>query len=173
MTFTDTTHGWIWNYFNLYQTSNGGRTWQAENGISRIESVFPGGLFMINKDLGWAVGSDGWIFRYDSGNITSLHNSTIAFLDDWKLMQNFPNPFNPSTTIRFSLDAPQAVTLTIYDITGREVIRLLDEKTYFSGEHSVLWTGTNESGKEASSGIYFYRLKVGISSQTKKMILLR
>ncbi len=89
------------------------------------------------------------------------------------LEQNYPNPFNPATNIRFSLPSPAAVTLKIYDLTGREVRTLVDED-YPAGFHAVNWNGRNHAGIPVASGIFFYRLDVaGKFSQTNKMIFLK
>lgn len=89
------------------------------------------------------------------------------------LKQNFPNPFNNSTIIRFHLNKSMPVQLIIYDINGKEVIKLIKNQIYNSGEHSVTWTGKNKHGKEVSSGIYLYQVKTKKFLATKKMLLIR
>ena len=86
---------------------------------------------------------------------------------DYSLYQNFPNPFNPSTTIGFGLPAASAVSLTVYDADGRVVERLLDDLLN-AGIHKVTWNADSYS-----SGIYFYTLKAGNFTETKKMILVK
>jgi len=88
------------------------------------------------------------------------------------LFQNYPNPFNQTTKIEFTLAKSGFVTLNIYDILGRKVRTLVSEHLS-SGYKSVLWDGKNESGKDVASGIYFYQLKVGDFTQTKKLVLLK
>jgi plastocyanin len=88
------------------------------------------------------------------------------------LSQNYPNPFNQTTKIDFSLAKSGFVSLNIYDILGRKVRTLVSERLS-SGYKSVLWDGKNDSGKEVASGIYFYCLKVGDFSDTKKLVLLK
>lgn len=88
------------------------------------------------------------------------------------LVQNIPNPFNPATRIIFTLEAPTAVSLRIYDAAGR-LVRVLVEGDRAAGRHDELWDGRNSSGAVASSGVYFCRLSAGSFSQTRKMILLR
>lgn len=91
---------------------------------------------------------------------------------DFRLMQNYPNPFNPVTVISYELKGTVFVNLTVYDLMGKEVITLVNEKqTGIS--YQVVWNGRNKYGKEASSGVYFYRLKTDAFSQTRKMILIR
>ena len=88
------------------------------------------------------------------------------------LEQNFPNPFNPQTTIRFGLDEAGPVTLRIYDPAGRLVATILDE-TIPAGHYSETWDGKDANGSAVSSGVYFYKLDTGSNIQTRKMILLR
>ncbi len=89
-----------------------------------------------------------------------------------KLHQNFPNPFNPATTIVFELDRPGAVSLSIYNLAGGKVITLLEEEMA-AGQHEIRWDGRDSKGKELSSGNYFYRLSEGDRSITKKLVLLK
>ena len=94
----------------------------------------------------------------------------------YKLSQNFPNPFNPSTTIRIGIPESgknQRVSLKIYDVLGKEVKTLLAEGRLQPGYHKFTWDGTNYSGNPVSSGIYFYQLRAGRKSIMHKMILLR
>jgi hypothetical protein len=119
----------------------------------------------------------------NSGNVSILLNRTIPPVyveqgkDDTKissfcLSQNYPNPFNQSTKIEFTLSHSGFVSLNIYDILGRKVRNLVTENLS-SGYKSVLWDGKDDSGKEVSSGIYFYQLKIGDFSQAKKLVLLK
>lgn len=88
------------------------------------------------------------------------------------LAESSPNPFNPLTTIRFSVRQAGPVSLVIYDVRGREVRRLVDGLRE-AGEHSVAWTGLDEAGRAAPSGIYFYRLNADRTAITKKMVLAK
>jgi len=86
---------------------------------------------------------------------------------------NAPNPFNPSTSIGYYLPAACAVTLEIYDSSGKLVARLLDGETQARGTHSVEWRGADDGGRSVSSGVYFYRLRAGRETLSRKMVLLR
>lgn len=99
-------------------------------------------------------------------------NQTLP--DKFNLAQNFPNPFNPSTTIPFTLphSSLQPVRLIIYDILGQEIITLLDEVKN-TGYYEVVWNGKNQLGQLMPSGIYIYRLWVGGQSLSRKMSLLK
>ncbi|MCH8496749.1 MAG: DUF5689 domain-containing protein [Balneolales bacterium] len=85
------------------------------------------------------------------------------------LSQNYPNPFNPTTNIRFTLDAPDQVKLSVYDVTGRHINTLVDNSTYTSGTHEVRFDGS-----ALSSGLYLYILQTGSGIQlTQKMMLIK
>jgi glucose/arabinose dehydrogenase len=88
------------------------------------------------------------------------------------LSQNYPNPFNPTTKIQFTLAQPGFVSLRIYDLRGRTV-RTLVSQQLSAGYKSVTWDGKNQDGNDVASGVYFYELKVGDFSQSKKMLLLK
>ena len=111
--------------------------------------------------------------------IVSIDDNSEEIARDFTLYQNFPNPFNPSTTIRFSILETANVSIKIYDVLGREISTLVNEvKT--PGIYSSVWNGDDNSGNKVSSGIYFYRIQAvpagGRSNnfiETKKMILLK
>jgi hypothetical protein len=88
------------------------------------------------------------------------------------LLQNTPNPFNPVTTIHFSLENPVHVTLAIYDASGRRVATLVDG-VRSAGPHAVQWGGLNTSGATVSSGVYFYLMRAGKTAISRRMVLLK
>jgi hypothetical protein len=93
--------------------------------------------------------------------------------DEYALGQNVPNPFNPTTTIQYDVpDGGGAVTLRVYDVSGRLVRTLVDGRQT-PGSKSVVWNGTNDGGQGVASGIYFYRMTAPGFSSTRKMVLLR
>jgi 6-phosphogluconolactonase (cycloisomerase 2 family) len=107
--------------------------------------------------------------------ITNISEQTMSLFGpkEYRLQQNYPNPFNPVTTIRYELPQNAHVRLTIYDVLGREVVRLVDEG-YLAGAYSVVWNGTNRYGVPVASGIYIYRLEAGRNFvQSRKMLLLK
>ncbi|MCK4547392.1 MAG: T9SS type A sorting domain-containing protein [Candidatus Eisenbacteria sp.] len=89
-----------------------------------------------------------------------------------ELSQNFPNPFNPVTTIRFRLPAKLDVHLTVYDVQGREVARLVDGPVD-AGRHSVSWAGVDNQGDGVASGVYWYRLEAADQVLTRRMVMLK
>jgi hypothetical protein len=88
------------------------------------------------------------------------------------LHQNYPNPFNPITSLRYDLPEQAQVTLTIYDLMGREVTQLVNT-TQDAGYRSVQWNATDMHGKPVSGGVYLYQIQVGEFVQTRKMVLLK
>jgi hypothetical protein len=88
------------------------------------------------------------------------------------LDQNFPNPFNPATTIRYVLPVARNVNLSIYTLSGQKVVTLVQTHQP-AGEHTVRWEGRNNQGGEVSSGVYFYRIEVEGASVTRKLTLVR
>jgi hypothetical protein len=89
-----------------------------------------------------------------------------------ELSQNVPNPFNPTTTIRFSLPASERVGLAVYAANG-SLVRMLVDEVKAAGAHDVTWDGRDMSGNSVSSGLYFYRLTAGKFSESRKMLLLK
>jgi flagellar hook assembly protein FlgD len=92
---------------------------------------------------------------------------------DFALRQNEPNPFNPSTTISFSLPDRAPAGLLVYDPAGRLVRTLVRDEPLSAGAHRFVWDGRDDRGAEAASGVYLYRLESGSRSETRKMVLIR
>jgi hypothetical protein len=89
-----------------------------------------------------------------------------------RLEQNFPNPFNGTTTIRYSLESKSSVDIRIYDTAGR-LIRVLERQTRDPGRYEVVWRGVDNADRAVASGIYFCRIRTGAFSQTRKIVYLR
>ena len=90
----------------------------------------------------------------------------------FSLHQNYPNPFNPITTLRYDLPDDNHVTLTIYDLNGREINQLINT-IQPAGYKSVQWNATDMYGKPVSAGVYLYQIRAGEFVQTRKMVLLK
>ncbi len=88
------------------------------------------------------------------------------------LLQNFPNPFNPLTTIEFAVAGECPVDLAIFDVSGRKIKQLVRE-TRLPGRYREKWDGTNDRGAHVATGLYFYRLRAGSFVSVKKMVLLK
>ncbi|MDP6755997.1 MAG: T9SS type A sorting domain-containing protein, partial [Candidatus Marinimicrobia bacterium] len=91
---------------------------------------------------------------------------------EFALHQNYPNPFNPVTTINYDLPQQTHVNLMIYDILGREVVKLVSSEIP-AGYQSVVWNTRNNLGAPVSAGIYFYQIQTKDFVKTKKMVLLK
>jgi len=89
-----------------------------------------------------------------------------------KLIGVYPNPFNPQTTITFALDKPQRTEVAIYDLTGR-LLSVLADHIYAAGNHSVVWSGKDATGRAVPSGTYVVRLETEDGVQAQKVLLLR
>ncbi|MEJ2722611.1 MAG: FlgD immunoglobulin-like domain containing protein, partial [bacterium] len=96
----------------------------------------------------------------DGNVVTSFETSPVAAPLEFALRQNHPNPFNPTTSIEFSLDRGGHVSLQIFDISGR-LVRTVADESMGAGNHTKEWNGRNNSGEPVASGIYFYRLTAG------------
>ena len=113
-------------------------------------------------------------------NATATVNALVTSVDDrnenapetYVLAQNFPNPFNPETMIKYHLPKDSEVKLSIYNIFG-QLVRTLVDKKQEAGFQSVEWDSQNEFGVPVASGVYIYRLEADHFVQTKKMLLLK
>lgn len=140
-----------------------GETWtRIGSGLmnNRIWSI----AFDAN-DLAYAGDDSGRVFR--SARPTVIENSVDGLMAYFTLAQNHPNPFNPSTTISFSLPRASFVTLKIYNLLGEETATLMNEQCA-AGEHRVQW-----QPQDLPSGVYVYRLQAQGFSQSRKLVLLR
>ena len=113
------------------------------------------------------------LFGYgDCDQLDFLNVMDFEVLDNYKLIKNYPNPFNPVTTLRYDLPENNHVNITIYDMIGRQVKNLINQ-TQDAGYRSVRWNATDDYGKPVSAGIYLYQIQAGEFVQTKKMMLLK
>jgi hypothetical protein len=123
------------------------------------------------------VNDDGWyiddisIVVYRDSIISSIEPQKLT-VNKFELYQNSPNPFNPTTQIRFGLANAGVVEIKIFDSLGKEVRTLLNH-TKPAGQHVLLWNGKNNNGELAASGVYFYTMKSGDFMSGKKLLLLR
>ncbi|HRI46861.1 MAG TPA: CotH kinase family protein [Ignavibacteriaceae bacterium] len=161
-------------YFSKFTTTSNLRVYQNINGnwmqLSSYNFDAPNKTFWVNSAINDSVYSFAIAKSSPITDIEDLTNEPIKF--DFVLEQNFPNPFNPSTTIRFSIpsDVNQSsanVSLKIYDVLGNEVLQLINASMP-PGFHEVEFNGNN-----LSTGIYFYQLKYGAYSETKKLLLIK
>jgi hypothetical protein len=131
----------------------------------------------IRNNVIWASTSDSGIVR-----LANLINMIPTEIDDrsvgpvkpqnFELYSNYPNPFNPTTNIRFDLIHNSNIELAIYNIRG-ELVKVIASGNYPAGSHSALWDGRDRNGRIVPSGIYFYKLTAGEISMSRKMTLLK
>lgn len=136
-----------------------------------VESV---SMMRLNK-------TDGTIYEIETSQIehiifigvTSIKNeSDLIVSHPISSLKNFPNPFNPNTKISFELNEQGYVTIEIFNLRGAKIITLLEE-TLSLGEHNADWNGNIESGEQASSGLYLYKITVNGQQKISKMLLLK
>jgi len=138
-----------------------------------------GGLNLSESTLSWYIDAsdEDYTMVSDTGEFV-LSRSLLDVLDDssiptvFTLHQNHPNPFNPITTLRYDLPENSYVNVTVYDMLGRQVKKLINQ-TQDAGFKSVIWNATNDYGKPVSAGVYLYQIQAGEFVQTKKMVLLK
>ncbi|MBS4028349.1 MAG: T9SS type A sorting domain-containing protein [Ignavibacteriales bacterium] len=171
LSFVDSLNGWAFGnmYFQhadvgaIFHTSDGGVSWKLEY-WSYSPSGFGGGQ-MLNKHTGWAVGGGGSVLAYKS--LTSVVEQLPEIPKTFSLRQNYPNPFNAQTNIEYELKQSSNVTLTIFDMKGKQVLQLINSEQN-TGVYRVRFDGT-----ALASGTYFYTLQTNSFSDTKQMILIK
>jgi len=146
----------------------------------------PGTIVHMTTDTNWLdTVAEGWRYHYKitavdfSGNESNAASAGTVTGDDmptapaaFALHQNVPNPFNPTTMIRFDLPARSYVRLAVYNVKG-QLVRVLLDGEIDAGCREIRWNGRDSMGRSVASGIYFYRLDTTAFSESRKMILLR
>ena len=111
--------------------------------------------------------------EFQEANEGGGSSSDITLTPDAELLgQNYPNPFNPTTTITYNMVEEGNVSIEVFNIRGQLVKTLINDQV-IAGDHTLVWEGTNDNNQKVSSGIYFYKMKSGNYSSTKKMILMK
>jgi hypothetical protein len=110
----------------------------------------------------------------EAGRVLTVSQKVTAALPvAFDLDENYPNPFNPETEIRFTLHVPATVSLSIFNVLGQEVARLIDEEALAAGPYQFRWLARDQRGASLTSGVYLYRLTADGYSESRKMLLLR
>lgn len=151
----------------IFITTNEGVTWDTtgtQNGLPFLSDMYK---LLIEDDTLYLAASNGVYKRNLSDLITGITQTSTGIPDNFTLYQNFPNPFNPSTAIKFDMPVNDNVSLKVYDMAGKYVATLVNNNLS-SGSYSVAF---NASG--LSSGIYFYTLSTSSYTRTMKMTLLK
>ena len=163
--FYDLNTGYFSGYNGrIFRTTNAGQSWSEQYYITN-KSIFK--FYFLSSEKLFAI-ARGCLFRTDNGGVlltTKNKRNTIPF--SYSLYQNYPNPFNPSTKIKFDIKQSSNTKLIIYNILGKEIATLVNEKLN-AGSYEVDWDGSGYP-----SGVYFYKLTTDGFSDVKKMILIK
>ena len=167
------------------------------NGIYQASGLVTVDNLDMDRNPDMFVGSPGkligWDIKTHRGHINKWHtfkgsysrNGSVDYIVDndnadinnyeTAVNGNYPNPFNPETTISFSInkkDSSQPALLQVYNIKG-QLVKTLDHKVFTEGSHTITWSGDDNQSKSVSTGVYFFRLKTSSADKTSKMVLLK
>ena len=120
---------------------------------------------------GYTSTNNAWIYKRIWNTVDIFGHESLSVID-YKIHNNYPNPFNPITTLSYDLPEDGIVNITIYDIVGRQVKALL-HSPQTAGHRSIQWNATNNAGQQVPGGVYLYTIQAGQFRQTKKMVLLK
>lgn len=136
----------------------------------------PSGIYSFGIDQNnelYVCGANNIVYRFNKSNLVGIGNNSNVVPEGFKLEQNFPNPFNPSTSINYYVPELSKVTLTVYDALGKEINTLVNTNQ-LPGNYSINWNGKDSRGYNLPSGAYLYRLTAGENfTETKRMIMLK
>lgn len=152
-------------WVNTVTTSNSHLAYHASQ--TDVVYISDNYIFLLGDSVRyskWYAGSTFYPFAWT--DLTDVKNS-VSNIPNFALFQNFPNPFNPATKIKYQISELSKVRLTVYDMLGREITTLVNEEKA-AGLYEVEFNGT-----ELPSGVYFYRIETGKYSDTKKFVLLK
>jgi hypothetical protein len=134
-----------------------------ENHILKFEAKSPMDPSVVNEN------ADDWYSNPYPAGVSDAAAEVVSY----KLLTNYPNPFNPVTKIQYHINVAETVTLAIYNITGELISDLIVDQYHKPGVHEITWNGRNELGATVSSGIYIYRLVTASKIVSNKMMLLK
>jgi hypothetical protein len=147
----------------VYVSNDNGMNWNQRNeGLTQLTAT---GLCISNNFI--FTGTQNSVFRRNIGELIGIKQISNIVPENFLLSQNFPNPFNPVTNIRFAIPNAGLVKLTVFDLMGREVETLVNEELN-AGTYNTDWNAINHS-----SGVYFYKLNSEDYSETKRMVLIK
>ncbi len=170
LAFADTLNGWLVGSAivdgvtqgEIFRTTDGGATWTVE---MRNAKIFSTKIFALNSQHAWTGTTQGEIIRY--GLITKVDEHDTQAPSSFALLHNYPNPFNPTTTIEYYLQQRTPVVLTVTNLLGKEV-RTLVKTVQGPGNFRVLF-----EAKDLPNGVYYYTLRASGFKETKSMTLLK
>ena len=187
-----------WHYpanYHIYHSTDYGQSFNLrfisdECDLTYIYKFTAGlepGSFYMSYSIPWYDGYNTLMYIYYSNDTAKTFTEYVYILDEnfpvsiqennnlfvnIHLSQNYPNPFSTLTNIKFSIFKESKAEINVYNINGQLVRQLLN-KNLPTGQHTISWDGTNETGQQLKSGIYFYRLKTDEGVFRKKMVLVR
>ena len=154
----------------LLESRDGGRVWHSIGDGLMARPYFldvatvPGEVEELYATTPWGL------YRLDE-RATAIDDEGAPLPRGFALEQNFPNPFNASTTIRYSVPTPGRVDLAVYNLLGQQVRSLVREPRD-AGAHRIVWDGLDEAGRPVATGVYLYRLRTSTHAETRKLLLL-
>lgn len=156
----------VCSFGDIIKTTDGGDTWLRQTPVTGYDLYT---VFFPNDNTGFACGQNGTVLKTTNGGGPPIGIKPIGkeIPKSFSLSQNYPNPFNPSTRIRYQLPISSNVVLKVYDLLGKEVAVLVNEKQA-AGIYEVEWQASSYP-----SGVYFYRLTAGDYHETKRMVLIK
>ncbi len=170
--FSNSKSGWVayrdYSLSEIIHTSDGGESWQVQASLPNLDNL--SSFSFINETTGWCCGSDGVILKTSSAGVVSVRNIEYApekRPEQFRLEQNFPNPFDTHTIISYNLPVDGPVRLVVYNMQGEEV-RILVNRKRTAGTYSLTFDGSG-----LPSGLYYYKLTDKWSNSAKEMLLLR
>ncbi len=169
LSFLDSNHAWACGWGKIYKGNPALELWTELNDTITRWTWY--GVSFAGNDRGWFVGAYGAILHYDNTPLSV--DDGAPTVKNFFLYPNYPNPFNPSTTLRCSVDKPVYAELTVFNVLGQPV-KTLFTGNLASGEHRWLWDGTNQNHNAVASGVYIAQLKINHRlAASRKMILMR
>jgi hypothetical protein len=155
----------------------------ASPATHEMDTSVTGGAFTGDQICAYFAGQDPssgsvvGVSAHPTGTATpvlpELPESTRGAQIGLRLLANSPNPFNPSTLLRFELDRPGRVDLKVYNLAGRLVRVLESAAPYGAGEHDVEWNGRDDGGRSVASGVYVVQIRAGEESASQRVALLK
>ncbi len=165
--------------FNIYKKSVDQPEWtQVNDDIIDGRGTFSGETDYSFTDLD-VVSGRSYTYKLESVsyngavNVEKVVKVDVPVPDEYALFNNYPNPFNPVTNIKFQVKDQAKVTVVIYDVSGRQVKTLLDKKEYAAGRYEVSWDATDNFSRRVASGVYFYRFTANNFTKMGRMVLLK
>jgi hypothetical protein len=177
-TYATDVHGY--ESYVIKTDGNGDSSWVRVYGGNSIDNFLDviqtsdNGYIAVGFTSSFGLGSSKvYLVKMDeNGMVTNITNPKTRKHLSYTLNQNFPNPFNPSSTITFKIPKSEIVNLSVYNVSGQKIKTLVNEQKS-AGSHTVLWNGIDSYNNRVVSGVYFYSIQAGEFYEVRKMILLK